>query len=349
MASSNYSTQSVAPPFPIPNRSSSRIVPHPQSEGSQSPTPQYNDVFGNRGSRLNRSQNGKESSLRKVQSAAVIRPSARKTSPKKSIRRRRRSPDLTPVQSMLVESPAPTQFPVTDAPTPSRGDLAYEYVKASEESSKPLGTGVSSIPRQSEETSLVDAIAATMVGEWMWKYIRRKKSFGVQEDFPVGEDGSVNIAAGTSRHKRWVWLSPYERTIMWDSKQPTSNSALLGKKGRKRKFSDFTFFRTLLTQSSGDSIRYGCFRSHAATEEPRASFGNRQVDSHPHSGSSFEIHRRLGRTACTVDDGLIIPSTVWSSTYPDSINAFAAFAIRTIDSTHRNAAYPYSRASSCGT
>jgi hypothetical protein len=35
------------------------------------------------------------------------------------------------------------------------------------------------------------------------------------------------------RHKRWVWLAPYERAVMWSSKQPTSGSALMGKSGRK--------------------------------------------------------------------------------------------------------------------
>lgn len=248
MASSSYSTQSAAPPFPIPSRSSSRIVPNSHSEGSQSPTPYYNDVFGNRGPRPSWSQSSKQSSLRKVQSAAVIRQSSRKSSPKK-IRRRRHSPDLTPVQSMLVESPAPTKFPIPDLPTPLQGDATFDYVKGSVDLSKPPGTAVSSAPRHSEETNLVDAIAATMVGEWMWKYIRKRKSFGVQEDFPVGEDGSVNISAGTSRHKRWVWLSPYERTIMWDSKQPISNSALLGKKGRKCEFRD-SFVRKNVTNGT---------------------------------------------------------------------------------------------------
>lgn len=235
MASSSYSTQSVAPPFPIPTRSSSRVISNSHSEGSQSPTPYYNDVFGNRGSRASRSQHSRQSSLRKVQSAAVIRQSTRRVSPKKT-RRLRTSPDLTPVHSMLVESPAPTKFPLPDLPTPLQADPTAHYVKGSVDLSQRPGTGVSSAPRQSEETNLVDAIAGTMVGEWMWKYIRKRKSFGVQEDFPVGEDGSVIISAGTSRHKRWVWLSPYERTIMWDSKQPVSNSALLGKKGRKCKF-----------------------------------------------------------------------------------------------------------------
>lgn len=229
MASSSYSTQSALPPFPIPTRSSSRVVPNSHSEGSQSPTPHHFDVFGNRGHRSHRApQHTRQGSLRKVQSAAVIR-----RSPPKSRRRRRHSPNLTPVQSMAFESPAPTKFPIPELPTPLQDSLTFDYVKGSVDLGKAPSTAANTTPRVSEETNLVDAIAGTMVGEWMWKYIRKRKSFGVQEDFPIAEDGTVNISG--SRHKRWVWLSPYERTIMWDNKQPTSGSALLGKKGRKCK------------------------------------------------------------------------------------------------------------------
>lgn len=234
VASSAYSSQSAAaPPFPIPSRSSSRVKPGAHSDGSRSPTAHHSDVFGNRGNRGNRSHHTRQGSLRKVQSAAVIRHPARGASPTKSRRRRRHSPDLTPVQSMAIESPAiaPTKFPIPDLPTPLQEGQHFDYVKGSMD----IGLAPSAISsrRPSEETDLVDAIAGTMVGEWMFKYVRKRKSFGVQEDFPVGEDGSVNTTQHGIRHKRWVWLSPYERTVMWDNKQPTTGSALLGKKGRK--------------------------------------------------------------------------------------------------------------------
>jgi len=101
-------------------------------------------------------------------------------------------------------------------------------------------TGSTDMERASQGT-VVDAIAACMVGEWMYKYVRRRKSFGVPEspqEFQgrPGTDGSVNVTGNGVRHKRWVWLSPYERAVMWSSKQPVSNSALLGKSGRKREF-----------------------------------------------------------------------------------------------------------------
>ncbi|KAK3058236.1 hypothetical protein LTR09_001314 [Extremus antarcticus] len=236
MVSSIYSSQSVtAPPFPIPTRSSSRIVPNSHSEGSQSPVPYQMDAFGNRAYRSYKPPpSGRPGSLRKVQSAAVIRNPGRKGSPTKGFRRRRRrSPDLTPIQSMAFNSPAPTDFPIPELPTPLQANAPFNYTKGSMDFGRPSNAATTEASRLSEETDLVDSIASTMVGEWMWKYIRKRKSFGVQEDFPIAEDGSVNISSHGSRHKRWVWLSPYERTIMWDSKQPASGTALLGKKGRK--------------------------------------------------------------------------------------------------------------------
>ena len=89
-------------------------------------------------------------------------------------------------------------------------------------------TGAASQAGSNQAPTVVDAIAQTMVGEWMFKYVRRRKSFGVS-DTKGGDDNS------NDRHKRWVWLAPYERAILWSGKQPASGSALMGKPGRKRK------------------------------------------------------------------------------------------------------------------
>jgi hypothetical protein len=88
------------------------------------------------------------------------------------------------------------------------------------------------------QTSVVDSIAQTMVGEWMYKYVRRRKSFGVTDkpDWDPNksvEEISQSVTNNGVRHKRWVWLAPYERAVMWSSKQPTSGTALMGKSGRK--------------------------------------------------------------------------------------------------------------------
>ena len=229
MASSSYSAGSarIYPPYPIPMRSSSRIYSQPHSEGSRSPS--MYDPFGPTGHRSSRASHARQQSLRKVKSAAVIRNKPRRNSPNKHHRSRRRSPELTPVQSMAFESPAPANMVIPELPTPLQNSRSFEYVKTPVNMGKPMNVNVP--PRVSAENDLVDGIAATMVGEWMWKYVRKWKSFGVGED--SADNRGVDSANHGTRHKRWVWLSPYERTIMWDTKQPTSGSALLGKKGRK--------------------------------------------------------------------------------------------------------------------
>lgn len=134
-----------------------------------------------------------------------------------------------------------TDFPIPDLPTPLHDTL--KYIQGSVDT----GTSTSSAPYVSEEANLVDAIAGTMVGEWMWKYIRKRKSFGIGDDAELvvaDPNGFRNSTGHGTRHKRWVWLSPYERTIMWDSKQPTSGPALLGKKGRKCKVFLLNIVRT---------------------------------------------------------------------------------------------------------
>ncbi|KAK5710968.1 hypothetical protein LTR15_012762 [Elasticomyces elasticus] len=247
--SSTYSSaQPALPPFAIPRRSSSRVITKTASEGSQSPTPKpaEGDIFGRGGQRATRAtQHVRQQSLRKTQSAAVIRPAVHvKLSPQKG-RRRKRSPNLTPIQSMAFEGvPTPTRFPIPTLPTPLQEhhsfDLpkSFDLVKGSVDLTKRPSTATTQDPQASDETNLIDAIAATMVGEWMWKYVRKRKSFGISDetpsDFPHESiNGAVSITGHGTRHKRWVWLSPYERTIMWDNKQPTSGTALMGKKGRK--------------------------------------------------------------------------------------------------------------------
>jgi hypothetical protein len=92
-----------------------------------------------------------------------------------------------------------------------------------------LTTDPLSQPGGTQPAGVVDAIAQTMIGEWMFKYVRKRSSFGVQDG--NGKDDMNH----NDRHKRWVWLAPYERSILWSSKQPSSGSALMGKSGRKRK------------------------------------------------------------------------------------------------------------------
>ncbi|KAI9678398.1 MAG: hypothetical protein M1822_008044 [Bathelium mastoideum] len=231
------SSMAPPPPFPVPARSSSRRVWHTRSEGSYSPTPGQSGAFSGRRAQADPGkQHPGKATLRKVRSANVIpRRNGRGTRP------RSRSPPSSFQSSM----PSPT-LAEHDIPEMPRDNIksprhVFELQKSHDKAARPdvisrtrSGSGASSSQQQS---TVVDAIAVTMVGEWMWKYVRRRKSFGVPESptevSKPGEDGSITVTSNGQRHKRWVWLSPYERSVMWSGKQPSSNSALMGKSGRK--------------------------------------------------------------------------------------------------------------------
>ncbi|OAA68065.1 nuclear migration protein [Niveomyces insectorum RCEF 264] len=216
------------PPFPIPTRASSRKPPisvSAPSDGQRSPT-RAGDAWHRRGGRSHYRAN----SIRKVRSAAAI--------PVKPRNRRdgSRSPP-PPLQAPFSadeepESPGLPPLPSNDITMPRfNSSSSYRYKshhqhQASINTANTDQTGVGSVNSSNQATGVVDAIAQTMVGEWMYKYVRRRKSFGAAD--ATGRDDSSN-----DRHKRWVWLAPYERAILWSSKQPSSNSTLMGKSGRK--------------------------------------------------------------------------------------------------------------------
>jgi meiotic cell cortex pleckstrin-like protein len=223
-SSSYFSSRSGGPPFPVPDRGSSRKLFESRSEGSSSPTPR-SGIFSSR-KRANITLSRKDS-LRKVKSATTIQRSNSRG------RNRSRSPPLHP--SPL--SPNYPPLPKDNIAIPSK---VYPSQKSGEKRlSRPLSPSSKPELARASQGTVVDAIAATMVGEWMWKYVRRRTSFGVSESPQdqigrPGTDGTINVTGNGVRHRRWVWLSPYERAIMWSSKQPASNSALMGKSGRKR-------------------------------------------------------------------------------------------------------------------
>jgi len=217
------------PPFPIPTRASSRKPPvsvSAPSEGRTSPSGGSN-AWHRRGS--SRSHH-RANSIRKVRSAAALPRNQRYR------RRASRSPPPFSPSTEAPESPGLPPLPNNDITTPRNRD-SYSYSRYRSHHQPQLSTntantgdtGVGSVASSNQATGVVDAIAQTMVGEWMFKYVRRRKSFGVA-DGKAGDDSS------NDRHKRWVWLAPYERAILWSSKQPASGSALMGKSGRKREF-----------------------------------------------------------------------------------------------------------------
>lgn len=214
----------IAPPFPVPTRSSSRVIPLSASDGAASPSPHTTTFFSARHGQKYSRPPTKRKILRKVQSAAAV------TQPPIPLRPQ-------PNQSFSASSTV-LSSPKSPAPRRNQFILPYDSVAELPSHSAPPQTraGETLVKTPSEQTSVVDAIAQTMVGEWMWKYVRKRTSFGITEspqaEFEMGRNGDNGNGSGV-RHKRWVWLAPYERSVMWSGKQPTSGPALLGKGGRK--------------------------------------------------------------------------------------------------------------------
>ncbi|PWY93336.1 nuclear migration protein [Aspergillus sclerotioniger CBS 115572] len=214
----------IAPPIPVPMRFSSRKFPS-GNDGRQSPTPSNPRNFSDRA----RPPIIRRPTLRRVRSAAAMSHIEQHDRPDS-----RSSPTMSS-SSCGPDSPQHPPLPFDKITAPS-GKRAVER----RTSAHPFAHGRhDSTATTVQPTSVVDAIAQTMVGEWMYKYIRRRRSFGGVGESKDSWEGrnadevSANIANSGARHKRWVWLAPYERAVMWSSKQPTSGPALLGKSGRK--------------------------------------------------------------------------------------------------------------------
>ncbi|KAL4869982.1 hypothetical protein BDV12DRAFT_68123 [Aspergillus spectabilis] len=221
---SGSNASSVAPPFPVPVRLSSRKFPQSGSDGRQSPTPSRNFSDRPRPSIVRRP------TLRRVRSAAAM-------SQTDTERPTTRSSPAMSTSSYAPDSPQRPPLPYDDITMPRNRRSAHgQTARRPSASQHPTHERQESTSTSVQPTSVVDAIAQTMVGEWMWKYIRRRRSFGGDKDNWEGrnaEELSASITNSGVRHKRWVWLAPYERAVMWSSKQPTSGPALLGKSGRK--------------------------------------------------------------------------------------------------------------------
>ncbi|KAF9696785.1 hypothetical protein EKO04_005458 [Ascochyta lentis] len=212
--SSLGSSTHIQPPFPVPARSSSRNKPQSKSEGSASPTPRNGGAYVNR--RVHATKHQRKDSLRKVRSAAPVSRTGRSRS---------RSPTL----------PMTPSIPDTDSIPPLPSDImsASGFGHRHQLSTNTAYTASQSVASSNSQASVVDAIAASMIGEFMWKYVRKRKPFGGPETSTDRTAEEASLSSGGVRHKRWVWISPYERAILWSSKQPTSGSALMGKSGRK--------------------------------------------------------------------------------------------------------------------
>ena len=246
------------PPFPVPLRYSSAKVGKSISEGGRSSPGSIN------ASPTKRPRNNKlpKPVLRKARSGPAISPHSQ------ARRSRSRSPPLEPRVSIVPEMPS---FAMPTMPS-----VPLEVYGNPREASAPrpsIATGPNRMRHAKQnsdavdmhQTSVVDSIAQTMVGEWMFKYVRRRKSFGVTDKADWDPNKSVeeisqNVTNNGVRHKRWVWLAPYERAVMWSSKQPTSGTALMGKSGRKCKFFRVLPTVQMLIRCSDDKISTRCQR-----------------------------------------------------------------------------------------
>ena len=232
--STNASGDSVAPPpFPVPLRYSSARIS--KSEGGRSSRASSN-------SSPTRTSRMKRHILRKSRSGPAISPYGAN---------RRSGSQSPPLESRISIVP---EMPTFQMPEQRPAFLDSPYAPPQTQDASAPRPSIATGPRRGRsgthvkqnsdagllnQTSVVDSIAQTMIGEWMYKYVRRRKSFGMGEkqDWDAGksvDEISANVTNTGVRHKRWVWLAPYERAVLWSSKQPTSGSALMGgKSGRK--------------------------------------------------------------------------------------------------------------------
>lgn len=221
------------PPVSIPVRYSSARVGKSASDGGRRSRGSSNT------SPTRHVRKARKSSLRKTRSGPAISPSGRTA----TSRARSRTPPIDNRVSIVPDmpqfympesqsqGPVPSNYAASYEPNPPQSSIITsahpESVKIEEPSSDRLAV---------QQTTVVDAIAQTMIGEWMFKYVRRRKSFGKPEkewDLNKSVDELSNGGSNGVRHKRWVWLAPYERCVMWSNKQPVDGTSLLGKSGRK--------------------------------------------------------------------------------------------------------------------
>ena len=225
--SSTTGSQGANPPFPVPARSSSMGITHCDSDGPQTPTPRKHGSPSTQ-HQSGRRQASRVNNIRKVRSAAAIsRDKRHNHHPHDQLPTQSPTRVLSEISQPLAAARKATTSPAIPQPIVQSSKLVYP-----DSTSQGSGAYIEG-PTQ---PSVIDAIAATMVGEWMWKYVRKRKSFGIaengQEIARARDDGSGNTTSNGTRHKRWVWLSPYDKTVMWSSKQPITEAALMGKPNR---------------------------------------------------------------------------------------------------------------------
>lgn len=209
---------SAHPPLPIPQRSSSKfrlILPIVRDrsvpEESLPEVAEEVDV---------QEPINEEERARRELNAFLARP------PRKTVRQIKSAINLRSATSNDTIPPTPPERHYQpDTPTPL--ELAQKSYSTPRRQPKRLGklrppfgdTPVSNVSPASsyfptsEEMSVVDEIARCMVGEYMYKYVRRRRrgSFTWRRS-PARQPGyNDDVEESTIRHKRWVYLQPYEK------------------------------------------------------------------------------------------------------------------------------------------
>ena len=212
-------TSQRGPPLPVPTRHSSRKVPLSASDGAVSPTLYATSYFTTRQQQSSRPKSKKRSLRYSRSAAAVTEPS---------------SPTdiIPPLPTTLISNPPRT-------PVARRKSRVQTQTSNSFENQQNANRYGSLSPRTATATDSVDqhgsdvihAVTQTMIGEWMFKYVRKRKSFGVKDNAQHDLDKG---AVGATRHRRWVWVLPRERAVVWSEKEPTTAHAIGGKGARKR-------------------------------------------------------------------------------------------------------------------
>ena len=323
-----FEAPGYVPRYPVPERFSSRNVGAWSStagstvDGDERGSPTPGMSAGLRGQRP-----PSKKPLRKIRSAIHMKSTSTRT-------RSRSPPPPSAVSSSVPDSSRPDLPPLPDDEihSPYGGTFREKYERGSQAIEEAVNGNASvrnKAPRQaqhtkavpssaaastasSEQTTVVDAIAQTMIGEWMWKYVRRRKSFGLPESAAVAAadmENGKDMGTGGVRHQRWVWVAPYERAVMWSSKQPVSGTALMGKSGRKR----------MLTQVPRPCYRQRADYQHSdhpisprrprrdAHAQGRGRPVLRPLDPYPDPAARAQVHRDHPGAALRLADRALLP------------------------------------------
>ncbi|RKF60871.1 putative nuclear migration protein [Erysiphe neolycopersici] len=208
------------PPFPIPARQSSR---RPNVNLSL-----LNDSTNLSSLAQRRSFHRRSRSVYKLRPATALSGILSSKFEENNTQDFNGTPPLTPSPTLDHYNLSTSEFPNSESTgRAQKQGISHEKFHAHTVSKNTFNSIENDSTSSDRVTSVVSAIAHSMIGEWVYKYVRHRKPNGGSESARQMDDSKK------VRHKRWIWLAPYDRAVMWSSKEPTSGTALLGKNGRR--------------------------------------------------------------------------------------------------------------------